>query len=295
MSTAPSKNVSSETPSAAKTAGLGVSAYDRTAALLVALLVMVGVFVSMLVVIWITSRVFTTQQAVPVEFIEELSSRGDAALGSARDLEEPGLEEVEDLNEPQLEQTLEAITNVISAQQATLDTLEGEARSSTKGRGLGDSRVAGPGGEGNTIPRWERWQIEFNATTLAEYADKLDFFGVELAALGGGSKQIDYAFNLTKKKPDTRSSSEDDKRIYFTWSHGSLRAGDRDLLARAGITTQDRLLVQFYPAKVENMLALLENKELGGSPLDSVKKTVFGVVGKPGSYEFVVLQMQRKL
>ena len=88
--------MSSESPnptSKGTASGLGVSAYDRTAALLVALLIMVGVFVSMLVVIWITSRVFTTQQAVPVEFIEELSG-GDAALGSARDLEEPGLDRV---------------------------------------------------------------------------------------------------------------------------------------------------------------------------------------------------------
>ena len=247
----------------------------------------------MLVVIWITSRVFTSQKAVPVEFIEELSG-GDAALGSARDLEEPGLEEVEDLNEPQLEQTLDALTAIISSQQATLDTLEGEARTSSKGRGLGDSRVAGPGGNSNTVPRWERWQIEYNATTLGEYADKLDFFGVELAAIGGGKKQIDYAFNLSKKKPDTRSSSEDDTRIYFTWSHGSLRAGDRDLLARAGITTRGRLLVQFYPPEVENTLALLENKELSGRPLDGVKKTVFGILGSSGKYEFVVLRMQRK-
>lgn len=289
--------MSSESPnvtSKATTFGLGVSAYDRTAALLVALLIMVGVFVSMLVVIWITSRVFTTQQAVPVEFIEELSG-GDAALGSARDLEEPGLEEVEDLNEPQLEQTLEALTDAISAQQANLDTLEGEARASSKGRGLGDSRAAGQGGDANTIPRWERWQIEFNAATLGEYADKLDFFGIELAAMGGGSKQIDYAFNLSKKKPDTRSSSDDDNRIYFTWRHGSLRAGDRDLLARAGIKTQGRLLVQFYPAKIENMLAALENNELSGRPLDSVKKTVFGVVGESGKYEFALLQLQRRL
>jgi hypothetical protein len=260
---------------------------------LVALLFMVGVSVAMLVVIWITSRVFTSQKAVPVEFIEELSG-GDAALGSARDLEEPGLEEVEDLNEPQLEQTLDALTAIISSQQATLDTLEGEARTSSKGRGLGDSRVAGPGGNSNTVPRWERWQIEYNATTLGEYADKLDFFGVELAAIGGGKKQIDYAFNLSKTKPDTRSSSEDDNRIYFTWSHGSLRAGDRDLLARAGITTRGRLLVQFYPPEVENTLALLENKELSGRPLDGVKKTVFGILGSSGKYEFVVLRMQRK-
>jgi hypothetical protein len=275
---------------------LRVSRYDQTAALLVALLIIVGIAVAMLVIIWITSRVWTTQQAVPVEFIEELSGRGDAAMGSARDLEEPGAEEVEDLSEPQLEQTLEAVTDAITSQAATLDTLDGEARSSTKGKGLGDSRAAGPGGNGNVIPRWERWQIEYDARTLGEYAQVLDHFGIQLAAFGGGKKEIDYAYNLSKKKPDTGTATreERDKWLYFVWRHGPLRAADRDLLQRAGITTDGRTLMQFFPAEIENQLATLENQKLAGKSLESVQQTVFGVVGDAGRYQFVVLQLKTR-
>ncbi len=277
--------------------GLRVSRYDQTAALLVALLIIVGLTVGMLVVVWITSRVWTTQEAIPVEFIEELSGRGDAAMGSARDFEEPGEEELEDLLEPQLEQTIEALTDAISSQSAALDTLDGDARSSSKGKGLGDRRAAGPGGNGNVIPRWERWQIEYDAQTIGEYAQVLDYFGVQLAAFGGGKKEIEYAYNLSKKKPDsgTATREERDRWLYFVWRRGPLRAADRDLLSRAGIETQGRTLLQFYPSKVENVLASLENQKLSGRSLESVRQTVFGVVGQSGQYEFVVLQLKSRI
>ena len=250
----------------------------------------------MLVILWITSRVWTTQEAVPVEFIEELSGRGDAALGSARDLEEPGEEEVDDLNEPQLEETIEALTDAISTQAATLDTLEGEARASTRGKGLGDNRAAGPGGDGNVIPRWERWEIKYEHESVGEYARVLDYFGVQLAAFGGGKTEIDYAYNLAKATPDTGTAtrSERDQWLHFVWRHGPLVAADRELLNNAGIPTRGRTLMQFYPSKTENLLAALENRELSGKPLETVKRTVFGVVGSDGRYEFVVLRLQTR-
>lgn len=273
-----------------------VSRYDQTAALLVALLFLVGLAFAMLVIVWVTSRVWTTQEAVPVEFIEELSGRGEAAMGSARDLEEPGEEEVEDLNEPQLEETIEALTDAISSQAAALDTMAGEARSSTKGKGLGDNRTAGAGGDGNVIPRWERWEIRYEHESVGEYARVLDHFGIQLAAFGGGKADIDYAYNLAKKKPDTGTAtrSERDKWLHFVWRHGPLVAADRELLNRAGIPTSGRTLMQFYPSKTENLLAALENRELSGKPLETVKQTVFGVVGSEGRYEFVVLQLRTR-
>ena len=129
--------------SRANPAGLSVSAFDRVASLLVALLVMVGVFVLMLFILWLTSRVWVRQEDIPVEFIEPLPAGG--TMGEGRDLEEPGEEEVEDLMEPQLEETLDAVTEAISTQRATLESLEGEARSSAKGSGGGGSPGAGGG------------------------------------------------------------------------------------------------------------------------------------------------------
>lgn len=274
-----------------------VSRYDQTAALLVALLVLVGIAFVMLVVIWVTSRVWTTQEAVPVEFIEELSGRGEAAMGSARDLEEPGEEELEDVSEPQLEETIEALTDAISTQSAVLDTIDGEARSSTKGHGLGDSRAPGPGGDGNVIPRWERWEIQYDHATVDEYAKVLDHFGVQLAAFGGGKQEIDYAYNFSSATPQTgvATRGERDRWLYFVWRHGPLVAADRALLERAGVKTRGRMLMQFYPEKTENLLASLESQALDGKPLESVRKTVFGVVGDNNNYRFVVVQLKSRI
>lgn len=276
------------------------SRYDKVAAMLVTALILVGATAVALVIVWATTRIWRTTVLPEVELIEEIAGRGDAAMGSARDLEEPGQEEIEDLAEPQLQDTLTAVTDVISNQQATLDALEGDARSSTKGHGAGDSRNAGPGGEGrDIIPRWERWEIQYDSSALSEYAEKLQFFGVELAAFGGGQPQIDYATGLNKKKPDARraNSSEGETRIYFTWQHGPLRAADRELLRRAGISTDNRSIVQFYPPRVENSLAVLEDAEIKKRrlTLEQIQKTVFGVIGEPNAYEFRLISLQQRV
>ncbi|MCA9265664.1 MAG: hypothetical protein KDA60_17505 [Planctomycetales bacterium] len=278
---------------------LGVSRYDFAAAWLVALLVLVGTAVLMLFIVVLTTRVWVTKEAIPVQLLEEPEGRGDAAQGYARDLEEPGEEEAEDLSEPQLQETITALTDAISSQQATLDSLAGDARASSKGSGAGDSRQAGPGGDGrNIVPRWERWEVQFGSSTLNDYAAKLDFFHVELAAVGGGQNSIDYASHLSQKKPDHRvaQSGDDEKRLYFTWRHGPLRAADQELLKRAGADPSGRTILQLYPAEVENSMAILENNEIQkrGISLERVKRTLFAITGNPGNYQMELVTLEER-
>ena len=126
------------------------------------------------------------------------------------------------------------------------------------GRGLGH----GPGKGG--LPR--RWELHFiKGNTLDVYARQLDFFGIELGVLLPDNKVV-YAFNLAKPKPDTRIGAADkEKRYYLTWrgEAGDLQKADRELLARAGVDTEDRLILKFLPPAVEATLATLE-KSLRG-------------------------------
>ncbi len=272
--------------------GLSVSAYDRVASLLVALLVLVGLTVLMLFIMWLTNRVWVSQEDVPVEFIEPLA--GGGPLGDGNDLEEPGDEEVEDLTEPEVEETLDAVTDAISTQAATLEALEGEARSSSKGKGGG-----GGGGDGtgtaDIVPRYERWQILFATSTLDVYARQLDGFGIELGVAGGGQPQIEYAYNLTKRRPDRRvGKPEDEQRIYMTWKQGPLKAADRTLLARAGIETSGRIQVQFYPPETENLLAKAEHDFAPELSVEDIQKTVFGVKQVGDKYTFYVIEQTKR-
>jgi hypothetical protein len=69
------------------------------------------------------------------------------------------------------------------------------------------------------------------------------------------------------------------------------------LLRRAGISADNRSIVQFYPPRVENSLALLEDAEIKKRrlTLEQIQKTVFGVVGEPGAYEFRLISLQQRV
>ena len=274
-----------------------VSAYDRTSALLVSLLILVGAAVLMLFIVWVTGRVFIKPKAVAPQLVEP--PQGGNAMGSSRDLAEPGDVELEDLAEPELEATLDALTDVISTELATLDALGGDAAASTEGGGAGDSRLPGPGTVDNdTIPRWERWEILFSASNLNVYARQLDFFGIELAAVGGGRATIDYAAGFSGQRARTRvGQGQDENRMYMTWRYGPLRQADYTLLKRAGIDPDGRVVMQFFPPEVESRLTQLEadyaaSKQRG---LSDIQTTIFAVVGTTDGYKFEIKEQTLRI
>ena len=273
-----------------------VSVFDQVAGLLIALLVLVGSGVLVLFLIFLTTQNWETPVSIPV-LLEPASGRGDHALGTAQDLELPGLEELDIGLKPQAEVSYEALTQAITQQQATLENLEGASDTSARGQGLGDNRPLGPAGDGpNIVPRWERWQIEFASTDLTTYARQLDFFQIELGAAGGGSNTINYAANFSRGSPRRRKAAGDqEERLYFTWKSGSLRVADLELLDQAGVETSGRIPLQFYPAETENVLAHLEQQHLAGRPLENVRKTVFGIRPKDNGYEFYVRRQMERL
>jgi len=275
-----------------------VSNYDQVSSMLVALLIMVGIAVLLMFIIWLTMTLVFVPQAVPVKLVENVPGRGDHAEGFERDLLAPGMEEMPELAEPQLEATMEAMTDAVSNVAASMDVVSTPSTATSKGEGgMGDSRPPGPLGEGdNIIPRWERWEIRFESSSVRAYASQLQFFKIELGAAGGGKKNVDYAFNLTKSRPDTRSGpGNKEQRLYMTWRGGNLQKFDRQLLSSAGINTGNgRLLMQFYPEKVEDKLAWIEKEYADplGKTIQEYLKTVFGVKKVRNGYEFVVMEMR---
>ena len=77
----------------------------------------------------------------------------------------------------------------------------------------------------------------------------------------------------------------------MTWKGGTLQQFDNQLLGRAGVPTRDRLMMQFFPADVENRLAAIEMDSARGKGHTDVKeflRTVFAVRAAGAGYEFVV-------
>ena len=276
-------------------AELKTSTYDLVSSLLIALLVLVGLAVLALFLLWITNQIFVRQAPVPVLLENIGGGREDGVLGESMELDAPDAEQIaqeSELTEPQLQDSLAMITDAVATLQADLtDPAESDAlESAGGGRMHGDGRQVGMGsGEGEPgIPRHQRWEIYFQeGGSLESYAQQLDFFGIELGVVSGG--QVQYAYNLSKPRPDVRTGSgADEKRLYMSWRQGTLQQADRELLTRAGIGTSGKIIVQFYPPNTENQLAVLE-RDHRGLEATRIRKTRFGVQASGGRYEFFVV------
>jgi hypothetical protein len=271
--------------------------YDRVAGMLVALLFLIGGSVGVMFIVWLTTVLVFAPAPVPIKLVENVAGRGDHAAGFARDLEAPGEEEMPELQEPQVQTALEAVTDAVSTVSSSMDVFDTTSITTSKGKGgLGDSRPPGPLGEGDDIiPRWERWEIRYISNSINAYAQQLDFFNIELGA-AGGKPQVDYAKNFGKSRPDTRQGpSKDEKRLYMTWKSGTLRQFDQQLLARAGIPTSGRMLMQFYAEETEDRLAWIEMenaKKLGRPNVKEFLRTIFGVRAAGRGYEFHVIEQR---
>lgn len=271
-----------------------ITLYDKVSGMLIALLGIVGATVIVMAIAYLSQNLkFDFTEAY--EVIQEDGGGNEFAQGVSDELEDPGVEEMPDVMEPQMAATLDNVTSVVTDASTTLDAIEGDSTLMGKGTGLGDARAAGPGGPGtgSVVPRWERWQVRFSTTSVDAYAKQLDFFGIELAAIGGGSKDVEYASQLSKRPIQRRTGpSKDEKRLFMTWTKGALKQFDVQILQAAGITMQGRECIQLYSPATENEMARLESAKLAGKPLKSVKRTVFAVRSAGSGYEMYVADQQ---
>ncbi len=288
------------TPKVAEVVTLKTQKVDIVSSLLLSLLYIVGLVVFLLFVLWLTEN-FTWKAGDLTVLTENVAGRGDHAEGFERDIEPPGAEEVEELAEPTLAETLEAVTEAATSVAASVDAIDSDSTASVSGTGRGDSRPPGPLGEGDDIiPRFERWELKFQAKGLKQYAQQLDFYKIELACIGGGVPTVDYAFNLSTA-PQKRSgtSAEENKlaRLYFMWrTESPLKQYDQQLLEQAGVRTSGRQILKFIPKDLENQLAHIEldyAKSKGHNSVKEIAKTIFeSRASASGGFEFVVIEQR---
>ena len=153
---------------------LTVNNYDRTATMIVALLVIVGMTVLGLLVIYFAKKTFPAIEPIPVVPVEATSP--NANQGLAEEPDPPGAEDAPELSEPQLQDTLDALTSAVSTKEVLLsdEVIDAESEAG-KGKGLGDARIAGVGGDGvvERVPRWQRWKIRFEPESAGEFMRKM--------------------------------------------------------------------------------------------------------------------------
>ena len=267
---------------------LAVNSFDRVSSLLVSLLIMISAAVVALVIVYFARKLTAAQVAIPVKPVDVASRPADAALGLKRDLEPPGIEDAPELNEPKLQDTLDSVANAISQRVAILsdDNLDADSQPA-RGKGLGDERMPGIGGEGDILYEPQR-QIRFDPQSTQEYARWLDFFGIEIGVLGRDN-QIYYAYNLSQAKPDVRiGKPKQETRLYMNSASTPLAAIDNHLAQKAGIARHGHIVLQFYPPEAQAILFGLEQQAAGDRKLDVIRRTVFRVNRKGRTFEFSV-------
>jgi len=274
---------------------LDVSPQDRASGMVVALFVLLGTIVLVMLAVWLSSGV---RFNVPAK-VTLAQPAGGGSPGAGADAERP-LEEVNSdeniVREVRIEQTLHTVGDVVASQAAAFESLTAGTRGGGTGDGPSDRDNRGPGpSDGPTAAaQLPAWEVHFNASSLELYAAQLDFFGIELGAIGGGKTTVDYAARLSEPAPVTRSApGSAEQRRYLVWRKGPLAAADKSLLEKAKIDTTGRIILQFLPAEVEVRMTELEIAFAGKQP-GEIRRTVFGVKGSGGQYEFYVVEQDHR-
>jgi hypothetical protein len=271
---------------------------EQVSSLLISIAVMLALAVGALFLLFLLSMNWTRPQEMTLE-VERIAGRGDNAAGYDRDFDPPAADEVEQLSEPALEQTMQMVNDAISA-IASMDTIIAAEGVVGDRNGRGDSRPPGPEGEGvDGVHRGERWELKFTARDRKAYAGQLDAFGIELAAIGGGITSIDYAANLAKSPKGRSGTRDQEKRLFFTYvTNNALMQYDKALLQSANVNIKERTVLKFIPKETEDQLAMAEkvyyiDKRSKDFRISDIAKTIFECkASKSGKFEWVVIDQR---
>ena len=264
------------------------SSYEKAASLVITLLLLIGGTALLLFGIWFTTSLFESQpQPVAVQLYDGGDGTGvkdDAEFDP--DVTTPGgdveTDEMTLMDAFQIVDTLSANASMF-ADPAAIDEnilLPGGTKGDGRTKGDGDGRGR------------RHWEFVFQSgITAAEYARQLDFFGIELAVPLPGGK-VAYVTKLGAATPSVRyGASEMEKRYYLTWLKGDLQAVEREILTKAKIEHEGKLILKFLPQPLEIQLAEMEAVK-AGERRDLLRATHFGVRPKSrtqGEYEFYVV------
>ncbi len=279
---------------------LRVSRFDMVTSFLTSLLVFVANLAAGVLLVWLTSHWRLPVPDVVVSL--ERPSGTQNAPGVEEDFEPPGVDEVEELLEPALPDSLEAVTDAVSTLAASTET-QSLLEVASKSQQLGDHRQPGLPSDGQKmIPRYLRWQLDFQARDLASYAAQLDFFRMELGVVGGSVPGVDLVYDLVDgPRSRHQENPESETRLYFMWTGASpLMRFDEELVRRSGVPLTGRQIIRFIPKDLEHeTLAKLEleyARARGYESVDQIAKSVFTCEPDGDGYRFrVTNQRYRKV
>lgn len=277
---------------------LTVNSFDRTATVVLALLVMAGTTVASLALIFFSNKFETKVEAIAFVPVEATSPTGNGGYGTDPGL--PGVPDAPELSEPGLQDMLAAVASpdVLSAASVSDAVLSDKtvraAGQLGRGEGMGDARQPGPGGDGviERVPRWERWKIRFEPESAGDFAQWLDQYKIRVGVLGRDNK-VHMAWNFTGGVEVEAA----DPKAYNAWGQtlptdGPMPALTQQLARDADVMRFGRIALLFYPFEVEAILYNLEKERNTSGDANKIRETVFTVVSSSDGYKFEVIDQK---
>lgn len=269
-----------------------VSPYEKVASMLISMLAFMGLVVLLLFLVWLTGRFLARPVAVPVTLAQLGGGREDGIVNESLQIDAPErnvVGEETDLEDPKIEETMALIEEAVALRIVDLENprIAEEFNAGPGGGSEGTGRAIGfgrgPGPPGNR----PEWIILFDNQSLETYAEQLDSFGIELGVVSPG--RVEYVRGFSSPTPTKRAGrgGKEETRMYMSWREGGLQKFDLQLLARAGVETAGKIVLQFYSPEVESRLAALERQYRGKKP-EEIRRTTFGLRKKGAEYAFFV-------
>jgi hypothetical protein len=278
-----------------------VTSFDRVSSFMMSAVLAAIVTVIAIVCWWYATRPATVPVLQPLELVAaggyEDGSPDETLNVESPEEENPFASPVEEqMDEQQIEEVLDAVVELsdraseqvqqVLAQDAATGGVPGSYRG-TGGRPLGEG-----GGAGGGVARENRWFVKFaDQESLEEYSKQLDFFGIELGVAYPQRSELVYVSKFSQATPAKRvvKTGKGEMRLYMTWQGGQRKAADIKLLAKAGVDPSGGIMLQFYPAQTEQLLAQAE-RSYANRPEREIRRTYFVIVPRGRGYSFAVTQ-----
>ena len=278
--------------------------YDRWTSFLLSLVLVTLLLVAWLSAVWVTNQILDIPFPSTIELIEIAGGDPRGVEGAIQQVDGRQYQNVEDMSvidrpndqvqiENQITQWLDALAElpmeILDQQEAPDKDSYGKAGNQS---GNSTQRGLGEGGAGNGLPREQRWVILYSSgQSLAEYAQLLDYFKIELGAIVEG--RVVYVSQVSTESPGQRTRLPgEDRRIRWLWRGGQRRQTDAFLLKNAGLPIDEStIIMQFLPSEVEASLAQLERAYKDVSVQD-IQHTAFGIRSGNEGFSFYVIEQE---
>jgi hypothetical protein len=276
-----------------------VTAYDRVSSFMMSAVLAAILTVIAIVCWWYATRPAPEPVLVPIDFVAgggyEDGSPDETLNVESPEEENPNASPVEEqTDEQQIEEVLDAVVEL--SDRATEQVEQVLASDATTGgtpgsyRGTGGRPLGEGGGAGGGVARENRWFVKFaDQESMEEYSKQLDFFGIELGVIYPQRSELVYVSKFSQATPTKRvvKTGKGEMRLYMTWQGGQRKAADTKLLQKAGVDLAGGILVHFYPAQTEQLLAQAE-RSYANRPEREIRRTYFVIVPRGGGYSFAV-------